>query len=118
MSAKKVPARQDAHERRRWSRYVATSGFPAELVTADGRIACRIENVSLAGAKLHLAQPVRPKGRVSLDHGCERGPDGRTIWANGDSLGVRFEFSERAVGLALACIHGDFPKTAKPDQPG
>jgi hypothetical protein len=68
-----------------------TAGFPAELVTEDGRIACRIENVSLAGAKLRVSHPVRLEGHVRLDHGGRSGPGGRCLWAKADSLGVRFE---------------------------
>jgi hypothetical protein len=101
------------------SRYAVAEDFPAELVTEDGRFACRIENVSLAGAKLRVSQPVRLEGHVRLDHGGPgggSGPGGRCLWAEADSLGVRFELSERSVALALACIRQGFPKPAESSQ--
>jgi hypothetical protein len=116
MSAPIPPARRNGRERRRWSRYAVTAGFPAELVTEDGRIACRIENVSLAGAKLRVSHPVRLEGHVRLDHGGRSGPGGRCLWAKADSLGVRFELSDRSVALALTCIRQGLPKPAESSQ--
>ncbi|MDX1575711.1 MAG: PilZ domain-containing protein [Kiloniellales bacterium] len=117
MSATKGPAPTDGRERRRWSRYAVTAGFPAELVTDDGRIACRIENVSLAGARLRLSRRVHPSAQVSLDCGGERGPIGRCVWAEAECLGVTFKVSDRSVDLTLACIRHGLPTTASSDRP-
>lgn len=104
-----APAPRDGRERRRWSRYAVTGDVAVDLVTATGRIACRIENVSLTGAKLRLSEPVRPQGWVSLDHGGQDGPGGRCVWTTADSLGVAFEFSDSSIALTLACIRRGFP---------
>ncbi len=117
MPAPKGPALRDGRERRRWSRYAVTAGLPAELVTDDGRFACRIENVSLAGAKLRLSQRLCPSAQVSLDYGGKSGPVGHCIWARGNSAGVRFEFSDCSVALALACVRRGLPRKDSPDQP-
>lgn len=93
-----------------------TAGFPTELVTEDRRVACRIENVSLGGAKLRLSQPVPPGGRVRLDYGGQSGPGGHCSWATANSVGVTFEFSEQSVALALACIRPTFPNASEPNK--
>jgi len=116
MNAPKKVAPREGRDRRRWSRYAVTADFPTALVTEDGRIACRIENVSLGGAKLRLSQPVPPGGCVRLDYGGQSGPGGRCSWATANSVGVTFEFSERSVALALACIRPTFPNAARPNK--
>ncbi len=106
----RVSARRHGRERRRWSRYAVAEALPAQLVTEDGRVPCHIENVSLTGAKLRLARPARPRAPVSLDLLGRDGPGGHCVWARGDSIGVRFEFSDRSVALALDCVHRGLEK--------
>ncbi len=104
MAATKDPDRREGRDRRRWSRYDVNGAVPAVLVTEDGRIACRIENVSLSGAKLCIADPPQPMARLRLDYDRQSGPSGRCVWSNSDRIGVKFEFSDESVALALACI--------------
>ena len=110
------PHRREGRDRRRWSRYGVTGGVPAELVTEDGRIACRIENVSLAGAKLRISDPAQPMARLRLDYHGQSGPSGRCVWSNAHSIGVQFGFSGQSVALALACIRHRFPDAARPNE--
>jgi len=120
MTATRDPDRGEGRDRRRWSRYDADGEIEAVLVTEDGRIACRIENVSLAGAKLHIAKPAQPPAqsvaRLRLDYRRQSGPGGRCVWSNSDSIGVRFDFSDESVALALACIRDTAPNAAEPSE--
>ncbi len=116
MVAPRNPHRREGRDRRRWSRYGVTGGVPAELVTEDGRIACRIENVSLAGAKLRISDPAQPMARLRLDYHGHSGPSGRCVWSNAHSIGVQFGFSGQSVALALACIRHRFPDAARPNE--
>jgi hypothetical protein len=114
MAATRDPDRRDGRDRRRWSRYDVDGEIGAELVTEDGRIACRIENVSLAGAKLRMVEPAQPVAGLRLDYHGQSGPSGRCVWSNSDSIGVKFEFSDESVALALACIRHTAPNAAEP----
>jgi hypothetical protein len=115
MAATRIPTSREGRERRRWSRYGVTDGVPAELVTEDGRIACRIENVSLAGARLRISDPAQPTAQLRLDYHGQSGPSGRCVWSNAHSIGVQFEFSDQSVALALACIRHS-PDAARPNE--
>ncbi len=116
MAATRDPDRREGRDRRRWSRYDVDGEIGVELVTEDGRIACRIENVSLAGAKLRIAEPAQPVARFRLDYHPQIGPSGRRVWSNSDSIGVNFEFSDESVALALACLRRTLPNPAEPNK--
>ena len=103
------PDRPLARDRRRWSRYDLARLVPAVLVTEAGRIACRIENVSLSGARLRLTGASSPPGELRLDYGEETGPSGRCAWASAESIGLNFSFSADALALTMACLQGALP---------
>ena len=110
MTATEDPSRKEGRERRRWQRYPVTGDISAELVTNEGRVACRIENVSLTGARLRLAGPLPPAALTAtnealrLDYDGQRGPSGGCAWLDPERIGVQFEFCDESVALALACI--------------
>ncbi len=116
MAATRDPERREGRDRRRWSRYDLDGEIGVELVTEDGRIACRIENVSLAGAKLRIAEPAQPVARLRLDYHRQSGPSGRCVWSNSDSIGVKLAFSDESVALALACLRRAAPNAAEPSE--
>jgi hypothetical protein len=116
MATTRDPDRREGRDRRRWSRYDVDGEIGVELVTEDGRIACRIENVSLAGAKLRIAEPAQPVARFRLDYHPQIGPSGCCVWSNSDSIGVKFEFSDESVALALACLRHTAPNAAEPSE--
>lgn len=104
MTATADPDRHDGRDRRRWSRYEVNGAFPAILVTEAGRIACRIENISLTGARIRTAEPVPPPAQLRLAYEHQSGPDGRCAWSNADRIGLSFGFSDDSVALAMACL--------------
>lgn len=116
MAATTHSHRKKGRDRRRWSRYDVIGGLTAELVTEDQRIACRIENVSLAGARLRLGEAAPPTPQLRLDYGHRSGPSGRCVWRTSDSIGVSFGFCEESVDLALACIRLAARATAAPSK--
>ena len=77
MTATPNPDPDEGRNRRRWSRYDVDGPFPATLITEDGRVACRIENVSLTGARVRTATPVPPPTRIRLNYGRQSAADGR-----------------------------------------
>jgi len=117
MAATKDPDRPNGRDRRRWSRYDVTGALPAVLVIADRRIACRIENVSLTGARLRLAEPAPPSPQLRVEYRQGRGPGGRCVWSSADTIGVKFGFSEESVDLAMACLRLAAPQTASAAPP-
>jgi PilZ domain len=117
MAATTEPDRQHGRDRRRWSRYDVAGLVPAVLVTEDRQIACRIENVSLTGARLRVAEPAPPSSQLRLDYEQASGPSGRCVWRTQDSIGVSFGFCEDSVALAMACIRLTAPETEAPSQP-
>lgn len=114
MAATKDPDRTNGRDRRRWSRYDVAGALPAVLAIADRRIACRIENVSLTGARLRLAEPAPPSPQLRLEYRGGRAPAGRCVWTSTDAIGVKFGFSQESVDLALACLRRAAPQTPSP----
>jgi hypothetical protein len=114
MAAAKHSDRPNGRDRRRWSRYDVTGALPAALVIADRRIFCRIENVSLTGARLRLAEPAPPSAQLRLEYRGGRAPAGRCVWSTPDSIGVSFGFSDESVALAMACLRLPAPQTPSP----
>lgn len=94
--------------RRRWSRYRLDQDLPGVLVTEAGEVACVIENVSLAGAKLRLPAERRPTLRrgAALRLAPAAGPslDGKVAWSGPEALGLAFAYSGASVALTLACL--------------
>ncbi len=114
MGATPHPDHPADRDRRRWSRYDVGSAFPATLVTDDGRIACRVENVSLTGARVRTAEPIPPPSDLRLAYDRESGPTGRCIWWKADSIGLCFGLSDESVALAMACLRRAAPAAAAP----
>jgi hypothetical protein len=98
------PKRQNGRDRRRWSRYDVAGAVPAVLVADDRRIACRVENISLSGARLRVAEPAPPSSDLRLEYQPLSGPSGRCVWWTEDSIGVSFGLTEDSVALAMSCI--------------
>lgn len=98
------PTRASGRDRRRWSRYDVGGGLPAVLVAKDRRIACRIENISLTGARLRVAEPAPWSLGLRLELAQGRGLGGRCVWQTSDSIGVSFGLTAESVDLAMACI--------------
>ncbi len=96
------------HENREWPRYAAQRSFTLSA-RLDGKVLpCRVEDVSLGGARLIFddAFPGEPgqSQMLELSH-----PDAQTavceaVWQNGREIGVRFDFSEDSLGLISVCI--------------
>lgn len=87
-------------ERREWPRYTLDVGAEIEL-DADGRkFPCKMEDISLGGARLN-AEGLPPLfgSTVSLYHPAS----GRCLvarsWRRGDELGVAFDFSAECLAL-------------------
>ena len=116
MAAPGKPDQFDGRDRRRWTRYDVKGEVRAELVTEDGPIVCHIENVSLAGAKVRLAAGAGPKGRLRLDCLAQNGPSGRCAWSEAGSLGLKLDYTEESVDMALACIRHRLVPAAKPEE--
>jgi PilZ domain len=114
MAATPDPDLPAGRDRRRWSRYDVDGAFPATLVTDEGWIACRIENVSLTGARVRTAEPVPPPSHLRLAYGSESGPTGRCVWWNADSVGLCFGLSDDSVALAMACLRRAAPEAEAP----
>ena len=114
MAAAKPSERPNGRDRRRWSRYDVAGALPAALVIADRRIFCRIENVSLTGARLRLAEPAPPSPQLRLEYRDGRAPTGRCVWSTADSIGVTFGLCDESVALAMACLQLTAPQTRTP----
>lgn len=104
MAATGAPAPFEGANRRKWSRYETGTEIPATLVLDDERVSCRIENISLAGAKLRVRRDA-PRGTF-VRLACETGGDvrGRCIWSGSQSMGICFGLSEPSIKLAFSCI--------------
>ncbi len=79
------PEGADAAPGRRWK-----TNWPAELVSAAGRIPCTVLDISSWGAQLRLDGAVAMEGRVWLNIECVGTIGADIVWRRDNALGVQF----------------------------
>ena len=98
------PEATEPGNRRQWPRY-ALPEPESFTVTADGRIAtCAIEDISLGGARLHMARPVPPNREIRIEHPRLGHAYARRCWQAEDRLGVAFDHSGPSLAFIAGCV--------------
>jgi hypothetical protein len=101
-----MPAAEDAEEvdRRQWPRY-ALGGREPFTLTADGRICeCRIEDISLGGARLSLEGETPRNLEIRIEHPLVGHAYARRCWKGSRSIGVEFDFSQQSLDFISHCL--------------
>lgn len=91
-------------EHRQWPRYAASLNLPLTLA-ADGKTYdCIIEDISLGGAKLRFKNGAPQSQEMMLQHPASGSFFGQRLWQTSETMGIQFDFSERALELVSHCV--------------
>lgn len=72
----------------------------------------KLEDVSVGGAKLRMAQSVPHSDDVRLEHAVAGTIEGASMWRSGEVIGISFELSESALKLISLCLRQGVPSGA------
>lgn len=101
-------ARRDenrAETERRWNTRLPVDGTTElTLRVGDQSFVCRLEDISLGGARLRLDAGATVGSRVELHHASVGRLTGRIAWRSDTALGIAFDLPERELERALQCI--------------
>ena len=104
MAAKIGPEHLGDLERRRSLRFVLPCQEDITLIV-DGRpYRGKLEDVSIGGAKLRMAENVPASDRVRLEHAVAGIIEGVSMWHRGETIGISYALSDPALQLISLCL--------------
>ena len=112
MSFKIGPEHLRDFERRRSLRFVLPRQEDITLVV-DGRpYPGKLEDVSVGGAKLRMAEDIPASDDVRLEHAAAGTIKGISMWHHGETIGISFELNDPALLLISLCLRQGLPNSA------
>lgn len=109
MASKVGPEHLRDFERRRSLRFVLPHQENITLIV-DGRpYPGKLEDVSIGGAKLRMADSVPTSDDVRLEHGIAGSIEGISMWHAGQAIGISFALSDPALLLISLCLRQGLP---------
>lgn len=91
-------------DRRRWPRY-RLGEHAAFVLIADGQSrGCRIEDISLGGAKLRLEGETPRNLEVRIEHPAAGYVYANRCWSEPGILGIEFDLSAQALDVIAYCL--------------
>ncbi len=113
MKSKVGPEHLRDFERRRSLRFVLPRQEDILLTIGGQQYQGKLEDVSIGGAKLRLADEPKAPGEVSLEHESAGAIDGTCEWQDGRSLGISFDLSDPALRLISLCLRQGVPTSTR-----
>ena len=110
MSSRIGPEHLRDFERRRSLRFVLPRQEVITLTAAGKQYECRLEDVSIGGAKLRFIDDTPPPVDVSVDHAEAGEIHGTCMWHDGESMGIAFALTDPALRLISHCLRQGIPK--------
>src|SRR3546814_3169745 len=104
MASKVGPEHLRDFERRRSLRFVLPRQEDITLIV-DGRpYRGRLEDVSIGGAKLRMADSVPASDDLRLEHVVAGTIEGISMWHAGEAIGISFALNDPALLLISLCL--------------
>ena len=97
---------EQASDRREFPRYVAERSFRLQVNLGDDIGRCRMTDISLGGARLEFERPPDEEQTETVDIDWpEIGTfTAERCWQEGNTVGVRFDFSAEALDFVSHCL--------------
>jgi len=111
MSSKVGPEHLRDFERRRSLRFVLPRQEDITLFVDGQPFQGKLEDVSIGGAKLCMADDVPVSNDVRLEHGAAGSIDGVCMWHAGRAIGISFELTDPALRLISLCLRQGVPSS-------
>ncbi len=80
------------------------------MVIGERRELCLIKNISAGGMMIKAYCPIEPGTRLSIELKHGEAVPGTALWAEGDSVGVRFDQAVDVIGLLTWSSDGPRPR--------
>jgi hypothetical protein len=99
-------------ERRRSLRFVLPRQEDITLIVDGQAYSGKLEDVSVGGAKLRMADDIPTSDNVRLEHAAAGCIENVSMWHRGEVIGVAFPLSESALRLISLCLRQGVPSSA------
>lgn len=111
MTSKIGPEHLRDFERRRSLRFVLPRQEDITLTAGGRQLHCKLEDVSIGGAKLLLEDSLPLPAEVSMEHATAGTIDGICMWHDGTAVGISFDLSDPALRLISLCLRQGVPSS-------
>jgi len=111
MSSRIGPEHLRDFERRRSLRFVLPRQEDIVLHAEGTEYRCKLEDVSIGGAKLRLTGDLPTPSGFRLEHAVAGSIEGTCMWHDGGSIGVAFPLTDPALRLISLCLRQGVPSS-------
>jgi hypothetical protein len=112
MAFKVGPEHLRDFERRRSLRFVLPRQEDVTLIVDGQPYRGKLEDVSIGGAKLRMADSIPASDDVRLEHEVAGIIEGVSMWHRGETIGIAFELTDPALRLISLCLRQGVPSSA------
>ena len=111
MSSKVGPEHLRDFERRRSLRFVLPRQEDITLFVGEQAYPGKLEDVSIGGAKLRMADSIPSSDNIRLEHSTAGSIEGVCMWHDGATVGIAFELTDPALRLISLCLRQGVPSS-------